>query len=122
MHFVDVSEEHKRPRGPLSADVLHAEDGGIWSSNDQREALRAIYYWCPPTPIMAIIAPLLLLLTPPTNQPHHSAVIDILQPYNMRKQLEHNLKSVVHDKQAISVCPPTLYVSRFLHFIGTYIE
>jgi hypothetical protein len=49
-------------------------------------------------------------------------VIDILQPYNMRKQLEHNLKSVVHDKQAISVCPPILYVSRFLHFIGTYIE
>lgn len=95
VHFVDVSEEHKRPRGPLGADVLHAEDGGIWSSNDQREALRAIYY---------------------------CAVIDILQPYNMRKQLEHNLKSVVHDKQAISVCPPTLYVSRFLHFIGTYIE
>jgi hypothetical protein len=52
----------------------------------------------------------------------HSAVIDILQPYNMRKQLEHNLKAVVHDKQAISVCPPTKYVSRFLHFISTYIE
>jgi hypothetical protein len=50
VHFVDVSEEHKRPRGPLGADVLHAEDGGIWSSNDQREALRAIYYWCPLPP------------------------------------------------------------------------
>jgi len=51
-----------------------------------------------------------------------SAVIDILQPYNMRKQLEHNLKGMVHDKQAISVCPPTKYASRFLHFISTYIE
>jgi len=95
VRFVDVCHDCERPSTLLSIDALQEEDGGIWSSNHKREPLRAVYY---------------------------CAIIDILQPYNVRKQLEHNIKGVVHDKKAISVCPPTKYVARFLQFISTYIE
>jgi len=41
----------------------------------------------------------------------------MLQEYNTRKLLERGVKSVMHDKHAISVAPPNLYASRFMDFV-----
>lgn len=46
-------------------------------------------------------------------------LIDWLQPYNMRKKLEHGYKSVVQDSKGISVIEPRAYAKRFLSFMGT---
>jgi hypothetical protein len=40
-----------------------------------------------------------------------------LQAYNARKVLERSMKSMMHDKATISVAPPSLYASRFMHFM-----
>lgn len=44
-------------------------------------------------------------------------IIDILQKYNLRKQIEHAYKSVLFDSVSISAVEPTFYSQRFLQFI-----
>ncbi|UJR15371.1 hypothetical protein I4U23_002319 [Adineta vaga] len=44
-------------------------------------------------------------------------IIDILQSYQLRKKLEHTLKSVVTDGSQISVTNPTYYSERFQKFL-----
>nr|BCL66210.1 1-phosphatidylinositol-4-phosphate 5-kinase [Volvox reticuliferus] len=50
------------------------------------------------------------------------AIIDILQPYNTTKKLEHGLKSVLHAAHSISVTPPSTYASRFQAFMKQVFE
>ncbi|KAF3793458.1 Phosphatidylinositol 4-phosphate 5-kinase 9 [Nymphaea thermarum] len=44
-------------------------------------------------------------------------IIDILQAYNMKKKLEHAVKSLQFDSCSISAVDPKLYASRFKKFI-----
>ncbi|XP_063931484.1 phosphatidylinositol 4-phosphate 5-kinase type-1 beta-like [Zophobas morio] len=44
-------------------------------------------------------------------------IIDILQRFKLKKKFEYGLKSAVHDKDSISVCPPKKYSQRFLNFV-----
>ena len=46
------------------------------------------------------------------------SIIDILQSYRKRKRLEHTIKSIVHDGDAVSVTCPGFYAQRFLHFMS----
>jgi len=46
-------------------------------------------------------------------------IIDILQSYQLRKKLEHTLKSVVTDGDQISVTHPSFYSERFQKFLFT---
>ncbi|CAF1072280.1 unnamed protein product [Adineta steineri] len=46
-------------------------------------------------------------------------IIDILQSYQLRKKLEHTLKSVVTDGNQISVTNPNYYSDRFQKFLFT---
>lgn len=46
------------------------EDGGLWAENNEGERLNEIYYM---------------------------TIIDILQPYNTRKLLEHSMKSFLYE-------------------------
>jgi len=46
-------------------------------------------------------------------------IIDFLQKYNLRKRVEHGVKSVVQDGRAISVVEPKAYAKRFLSFLNT---
>ncbi|KAK2710907.1 hypothetical protein QYM36_012169 [Artemia franciscana] len=46
-------------------------------------------------------------------------IIDILQKYNLKKKLEHWLKSVITDGKTLSVQKPQIYSERFLEFIKT---
>nr|BBC28437.1 1-phosphatidylinositol-4-phosphate 5-kinase [Yamagishiella unicocca] len=50
------------------------------------------------------------------------ALIDILQPYNATKRLEHGLKSVIHAASSISVTHPNAYATRFQAFIKRVFE
>ncbi|GLC46338.1 hypothetical protein PLESTM_001860000, partial [Pleodorina starrii] len=50
------------------------------------------------------------------------ALIDILQPYNTTKRLEHGLKSVIHSAQSISVTHPNTYANRFQAFMKMVFE
>lgn len=45
-------------------------------------------------------------------------IIDILQSYRLKKQLEHTLKSVLHDGDTVSVHRPGFYAQRFQEFMG----
>ncbi|XP_028402667.1 phosphatidylinositol 4-phosphate 5-kinase type-1 alpha-like isoform X2 [Dendronephthya gigantea] len=45
-------------------------------------------------------------------------IIDILQSYRLKKRLEHGLKSVVQDGDAISVHRPSFYARRFQEFMS----
>lgn len=51
---------------------------------------------------------------------YYIGLVDILQEYNMRKQLEHFWKATIcrADPEGISVVDPTKYRQRFLNFIG----
>ena len=87
----------------------------------------------------------------PFNQIYYCGIIDTLQPYNVRKKLEHNMKGIVYDKTGVcylshsinhslthslthslshslthsllgvSVCPPAMYSARFLHFMQEHV-
>ena len=47
----------------------------------------------------------------------HMGIIDILQPYNFRKKVEHALKSITSQGSTISCVDPTTYACRFLEFM-----
>ncbi|RYR64605.1 hypothetical protein Ahy_A03g010680 isoform A [Arachis hypogaea] len=47
----------------------------------------------------------------------YMGVIDILQEYNARKKIEHNIKSLQFDPMTISVVEPKLYAERFINFL-----
>lgn len=55
------------------------------------------------------------------NQPvaeiYFMGIIDILQPYNLKKRLEHSFKSISHPETEISSVEPTFYATRFINFI-----
>ena len=40
-------------------------------------------------------------------------IVDVLQPYTLKKQLEHSLKSLVQDKKKMTIVEPALYSQRF---------
>lgn len=48
-------------------------------------------------------------------------IIDMLQPYNLRKQLEYGVKSIRYGDD-ISVIPPSQYASRFVAFITAVVD
>eukprot|EP00026_Physarum_polycephalum_P003300 Phypoly_transcript_03310.p1 GENE.Phypoly_transcript_03310~~Phypoly_transcript_03310.p1 ORF type:complete len:697 (+),score=142.42 Phypoly_transcript_03310:316-2406(+) len=48
-------------------------------------------------------------------------IIDMLQPYNIRKTLEYGIKSIRYGN-GISVIPPENYAARFLNFIQSVVE
>lgn len=45
-------------------------------------------------------------------------IIDILQSYSLKKKLEHTWKSILHDKDTVSVHRPEFYAKRFLSFMA----
>eukprot|EP01090_Pellita_catalonica_P016151 TRINITY_DN4556_c0_g1_i1.p1 TRINITY_DN4556_c0_g1~~TRINITY_DN4556_c0_g1_i1.p1 ORF type:complete len:513 (+),score=80.51 TRINITY_DN4556_c0_g1_i1:115-1653(+) len=53
---------------------------------------------------------------------YYCGVIDILQPYNRKKAIEHNVKALWYDRGDISVCNPEIYLKRFLTFISRHIS
>jgi 1-phosphatidylinositol-4-phosphate 5-kinase len=44
-------------------------------------------------------------------------IIDILQEYNVKKQIEHCVKSLKYDPLSISAVEPSLYAKRFISFL-----
>lgn len=46
-----------------------------------------------------------------------AGIIDILQSYQFRKKVEHTLKSIIYEKDSISVHRPDFYSQRFQSFI-----
>lgn len=47
----------------------------------------------------------------------YMGIIDILQEYNVRKKIEHNLKSLQFDPMTVSVVEPRMYAERFINFL-----
>ena len=52
------------------------------------------------------------------NEVYYLGIIDILQRYNARKKVEHGVKALTHDANAVSCAPPSFYADRFLRTIG----
>ena len=52
------------------------------------------------------------------NEVYYLGIIDILQRYNARKKMEHNMKALTHDAAAVSCAPPHFYAQRFISSIG----
>jgi len=48
-------------------------------------------------------------------------IIDILQNYGRKKQLEHSYKAMLYDGAEVSVHRPSFYRERFLHFMSTFV-
>ena len=44
-------------------------------------------------------------------------IIDVLQPYNIRKKVENVIRRVKDDEEVISCVDPATYSSRFLQFM-----
>jgi len=57
----------------------------------------------------------------PLDEVYFLGIIDMLQPYNLRKQMEYGIKSIRYGT-GISVIPPTQYANRFLSFINSVVE
>ena len=52
------------------------------------------------------------------NEVYYLGIIDILQRYTARKKMEHGVKALTHDANAVSCAPPSFYAERFLRAIG----
>eukprot|EP01103_Thecamoeba_quadrilineata_P000568 TRINITY_DN10495_c0_g1_i1.p1 TRINITY_DN10495_c0_g1~~TRINITY_DN10495_c0_g1_i1.p1 ORF type:complete len:748 (+),score=170.98 TRINITY_DN10495_c0_g1_i1:11-2254(+) len=74
---------------------FHSPDGGYYSLDGTNKHVGRIYYM---------------------------AIIDILQPYNMKKQIERAAKGLRYEKQELSVAPPKDYSERFFKFIAQHVE
>lgn len=48
-------------------------------------------------------------------------LIDFLQPFDYKKELEYRIKGLVYEKDTYSCVPPEQYASRFLSFVSKYI-
>lgn len=48
-------------------------------------------------------------------------LIDFLQPYNAKKRVEYNVKSLVHERDTFSCVPPSTYANRLVEFLDQYI-
>jgi len=57
-------------------------------------------------------------LESPENEVIFMGIIDVLQPYNWRKQLETNLKSFFDDPEKISCVDPQKYSKRFQNYLN----
>lgn len=53
----------------------------------------------------------------PLDTIYYMGIIDILQPYNMRKKVEHAFKSITESSTEISCVNPANYAKRFVDFI-----
>eukprot|EP00002_Diphylleia_rotans_P022902 TRINITY_DN4499_c0_g2_i5.p1 TRINITY_DN4499_c0_g2~~TRINITY_DN4499_c0_g2_i5.p1 ORF type:complete len:1226 (+),score=186.49 TRINITY_DN4499_c0_g2_i5:2118-5795(+) len=49
-------------------------------------------------------------------------VIDILQQYNLRKQMEYSFKGLIYEKEDLSVQEPNAYRDRFLKFLSEHVD
>lgn len=57
----------------------------------------------------------------PLQEVYFLGVIDVLQDYNMKKQLAHGWKSMSVEEERLSTVEPSLYASRFLSFVAAKI-
>lgn len=57
------------------------------------------------------------LLDGPADVVLHFGVIDILQDYNVTKQVEHSFKSLIHTVKSISSCDPIAYSKRLQSYM-----
>lgn len=57
-----------------------------------------------------------------TPETYFAGIIDILQPYNLRKQLEHGFKSMRYDGETISAVHPDAYAKRFMEFMRKVVD
>jgi 1-phosphatidylinositol-4-phosphate 5-kinase len=48
---------------------------------------------------------------------YYLGIIDFLQPYNFKKEVEYRWKSMIYKKNAYSCVPPDIYAQRFVDFI-----
>jgi len=98
-----VEENSKASKEPIiqtpgvRSSVFHTDEGGMYSHN----VIDGEIY---------------------RNEIIYIGIIDILIEYEISKQAEHHLKSIVYDKTKISVCPPSEYGPRFRNFITEIIE
>ena len=53
----------------------------------------------------------------PLDTIYYVGIIDILQPYNIRKKVEHAIKSITESSTDISCVEPKTYAQRLLTFI-----
>jgi len=57
----------------------------------------------------------------PVGEIYFMTIIDILQPFNLRKQMEYGIKSIRYG-DAISVIPPSQYSNRFISFLTAVVD
>eukprot|EP00002_Diphylleia_rotans_P000750 TRINITY_DN10396_c0_g1_i1.p1 TRINITY_DN10396_c0_g1~~TRINITY_DN10396_c0_g1_i1.p1 ORF type:complete len:461 (-),score=85.44 TRINITY_DN10396_c0_g1_i1:409-1791(-) len=53
---------------------------------------------------------------------YFAGIIDILQQYNLKKQMEYSLKGLIYEKEDLSVQEPGLYRQRFVKFLADHID
>lgn len=75
---------------PEKLSVFRTDDGGFRSSDGKDRAMGLVYYM---------------------------GIIDVLQPYNLRKKVEHALKSLRESPDALSCVDPAQYSKRFVDFV-----
>jgi Phosphatidylinositol-4-phosphate 5-Kinase len=52
---------------------------------------------------------------------YYFGVIDFLQPFNYKKEIEYRYKGLIYERNTYSCIPPDLYAQRFLDFIDKYV-
>lgn len=54
----------------------------------------------------------------PLPEVYYLGVIDVLQDYNVKKQLAHGWKSMKVEEEKLSTVEPSMYATRFLAFVA----
>ncbi|KAL9654925.1 hypothetical protein ABK040_008715 [Willaertia magna] len=57
-----------------------------------------------------------------TREIYYFGIIDLLQKWNNKKQIENIFKGFAHDRSQISAVSPKLYAARFVHFFEDSLE
>jgi len=109
IHYTDEEVDGATKRGDGDDDVISSNGA---TDEAQKEAQKAIL---PPEKLYGEVYGK-NEKSETVGEVYYMTIIDMLQPYNLRKQLEYGVKSIRYGDD-ISVIPPGQYAHRFISFI-----
>ena len=101
--YKQTEEEMKQPNNPITKIGIGKALTPFWAM--EFDGMRGVDDYVQPTPYLYFVG-----------------IIDFLTPFNITKKAENFLKSLIHEKNTMSVIPPEKYAERFSTYLKSIVR